>query len=255
MNNLVKKIFTFISIIIVPTLIGAILSNYLHLTLTLFISLVVGLVITFIYMYFNTKFLHIDSDIHSIENQFNELKEKIGFGVGNKLSWIEFWSKIQELIGEIEKDGFDPDIVISIGRSGAVLGGIIASNLGSKHHIGIDRNILLRKCKDGSNRTDIEIDTSLIPNKEKFKNKKLLIVMSECDTGLTLRVFYDYFMAIKVKEVKTAVLFKRKNVHFGPHFYIVSTDKDWPELPFRIDDKWLPHHPQLIVDDEIEKAS
>jgi hypoxanthine phosphoribosyltransferase len=245
--EIVKKCIIIALLIVLPAVVGAILGHYMKIAWLILLFIIAGVSLAGLYLYFNVRFVHIDVDIHSLEKQITELKENIGTGFGNRLSWVEFWSKVQELISKIEGSGFEPDLVLSIGRSGSVVGGMIATNLKAKRHIAIDRTVRILRQPDGTDRTYIDIDKTVIPNKEAFKNKKVLVVMSECETGLTLSEFYDYLQKeMHNLEIRTAVIFKRDNVHFFPHYYVMSTDDQWPELPFRIDGKWLAHHPQDI---------
>lgn len=246
MSKMLRRYIVGILCVAAPTVVGAILGNYLEIAWLVAVFLAMGILFCLVYLYFNEQFIHIDKDIHTIEEQITTLRERLGKGVGNKLSWLDFWSKTQELLSKIEGSGYKPDIVISVGRSGAVVGGILATNLGSIRHVAIDRTVVVKHQDKGPGRTDINIDDTMIPNVESLNGKKILVVMSECETGMTLRQTYDFFQE-NVSEVttKTAVLFRRENVHFLPDYFVISADENWLQLPFRIDNKWVPHHPHV----------
>jgi hypoxanthine phosphoribosyltransferase len=165
-------------------------------------------------------------------------------GNEKRLSWLLFWSKVQQLAAQIDGSDFDPDIVISIGRSGAVVGGMLASLMGAKKHVAFDRLVVLTKKTGFSEERNIEIDPCILPNREILSNKKILGVMSECTSGNTLREINLFFTAIPGIELKTAVIFCKPNVCTCPHFYVDRTEQ-WPELPFRIEGKWKNYFPRI----------
>jgi hypoxanthine phosphoribosyltransferase len=165
-------------------------------------------------------------------------------GNEKRLSWLLFWSKVQQLAAQIDGSDFDPDIVISIGRSGAVVGGMLASLMGAKKHVAFDRLVVLTKKTGFSEERNIEIDPCILPNREILSNKKILRVMSECTSGNTLREINLFFTAIPGIELKTAVIFCKPNVCTCPHFYVDRTEQ-WPELPFRIEGKWKNYFPRI----------
>ena len=249
-NQFVVKGTMSIATIVLPSVAGAILSNYLGVAWIFFLFVCFGLLSLAIYWYFAFKFQHIDVDLHRVEKQVTELQESLGTTGKDKLSWIEFWSKIQTLVNKIDESHFQPDIVISIGRSGAVLGGIMASLLKSTRHIGVDRVHVIYRRPNVPVQRDIEIDKTVSFNTHDLTNKKVLCVMSECSTGKTLSTMYDHLKSIHGITVKTAVLFSKLDVTFTPDYIVVHTDEGWPQLPFRIEGKWMPHHPQRIEGSE-----
>ena len=257
MSDMLKRCLVSISCIAVPTVVGAILGNYLQVAWLAAVFLAVGAFFCLIYLYLGQRFVHIDTDIHTLETEVITLRERLGRGVGNKLSWLDFWSKTQELLSKIEGSGYKPDVVISVGRSGAVIGGILATNLQATRHVAIDRTVVVRRQTEGPGRTDIKIDDTVTPNFTALGGKKVLVVMSECETGLTLSQAYNFLQKnVADITIRTAVLFKRENVHFLPDYFVLSTDENWLDLPFRIDDKWVPHHPRanLTTDRDDEPA-
>lgn len=152
---------------------------------------------------------------------------------------------MQQLAAKIEGSNFTPDVVISVGRSGAVVGGMIASIMGSVKYVGFDRLVVITSKPNYPEERNIEIDSILKPNVEMLSGKKILCVMAECTTGNTLHVINQFFRNIPNVELKTAVIFSKINVTCKPDFYVDYTDEQWPELPFRIEGKWKNYYPRV----------
>ena len=240
-----KKYFLAAVWVILPTVGGAILGSYLNLSWILFVSIAASTFIFFACWFFYQRFNSLDTAVGVLKNRMGHIEEALGTSeCGEQLSWSSFWSKVQQLAAKIEGSNFDPDIVISVGRSGAVVGGMVASILGSKKHIGFDRLVVITKSPDFPEERDIEIDNIVKPNKDVLMGKKILCVMSECATGNTLHVIHRYFREIPDVEIKTAVIFCKLNVTCSPDFF-VDLAEQWPALPFRIEGKWRNYYPRI----------
>jgi hypoxanthine phosphoribosyltransferase len=91
--------------------------------------------------------------------------EGLGF-----FSWLGVTYRAKLLIGKIRGSDYSPDVVIGLGRSGAILGGIIAGNLGVKLITVIDR-----RYDWSSNRIRTVVPVSFL-DPQKIKGKKVLLV-------------------------------------------------------------------------------
>jgi uncharacterized protein len=244
-----KKYFLAGIWVILTILIGAIIGHYLNLSWILFIFVIFSLLVFSIYWFFFQRFVSIEKNIGFLKSKIEGISDIIREALGTldsekRLSWLLFWSKVQQLYAKIEGSNFDPDIVISIGRSGAVVGGMFASLMGAKKHVSFDRNVIITKKLGFPEERNIEIDICVLPNKENLSGKKILGVMSECTSGNTLQEINQFFTAIPDVELKTAVIFCKPNVYTCPHFYVDKTEK-WPELPFRIEGQWKNYYPRI----------
>lgn len=255
METTIRKYLYVALWVILPTVIGAILSSYLNLAWIGFVSVLVSILLLSAYLFFHQRFRIIETIVTSlnsrVENELEYIREALGSsGSSRQLSWLVFWSKTQQLAAKIEGSDFDPDIVVSFGRSGSVVGGMIASILGSKPHIAFDRLVVRTNKPNHPEERNIVIDKTVLPNRELLTGKKLLCVMSECNTGNTLHVITEFFGGIPEVELRTAVIFCKPNVTCCPFFY-VDLAEQWPQLPFRIEGKWKNYYPRVDEGAEI----
>lgn len=245
MPDRVQKILTTIALVVLPAISGALLGNYLALSWALLAGLCFGIFAALIYLFFARHFEHLSKHLHEIEKQVVQVEENTRRESRDKLTWRDFWSHVNTLLNKIDGDQFKPDIVLSIGRSGSVVGGMLATNLKTKH-VGLDRVHIVYDDPDGPNQRKVIIDESLKPNIEELRSKKILCVMSECDTGHTLKAIFEYMEKATGTKIRSAVLFTKRNVVFEPTYWSEKTDSDWPELPFRTR-RWESHFPTLEV--------
>lgn len=151
------------------------------------------------------------------------------------MPWNKLWSNIVDLTNKIEIDPeFQPDIIVGIGRSGAFVGSLIAGNLKALPFITIDR---ISDFEGPSGKRRIKIIPSLDNLHEEIRNKKILIVMSECDSGKTLLEVIEALSKIEgvvMEKIKTAVLFRGMKSEFLPDYYAnIDTVESRQEFPFR----------------------
>ncbi|MEE8059225.1 MAG: phosphoribosyltransferase family protein [Pseudomonadales bacterium] len=196
---------------------GVVLSNYVTFAITIVISIIGILFVVFIAQLFNQSYQNLEGRLDKIERHISKLQEDVGSDNSTRLSWSSFWIKVQNLYDLIRRDGYEPDIIISIGRSGAVVGGMLATQLKVKH-VDLDRAIKERDEPDQVI-TDVVIEDSLSISIEKLQNEEILCVMSECETGDTLLAMYNNVKDISGLKFRTAVIFEKKGVtlsHFIP---------------------------------------
>lgn len=160
--------------------------------------------------------------IIKIENTLKSVEIELRGGSSTIMTWNTLWKYVVELVDKIKDDeSFKVDIVVSIGRSGSVIGSLIAGNLNGTPHIAIDR---ISDFKSGSRR--IKIIPSLDSLKEELKGKNILCVMSECDSGRTLNKVKETLVAvegIEEERIRTAVLFRDIKSEIIPD-YIAAVD-------------------------------
>jgi hypoxanthine phosphoribosyltransferase len=175
-------------------------------------------------------FLSVARDAKTSKPKWNELYDELVKSHGEKMLWVYFWIAVQDLLNMIRADeSFHPDVIVSIGRSGAVVGALLAGNLGELRHLGTDR---INTYEGGERRT--EIKPSMLIFSEELKEKEVLLVMAECHAGETLARAKENIKQIDgIKVVKTAALFRREGAHFQPDYVAVDNAK-YGDLPFRM---------------------
>jgi len=159
---------------------------------------------------------------------------------------IDWWREYQEkridsfesiernaikLIEKVQADGFTPQLVIGIGRSGAFLGGWIAGNLGSIPIQVIDRSF---KKEEGTTVEYLNCDQILAMLRIQFgKTARVLVVEGASTTGSSLAAFSK----IRKKEVpdwdcRYAVLYEVESTKFACQYVALRISKTPERYPW-----------------------
>jgi len=176
------------------------------------------------------------SNIDALIQQVNDLRTYMTIGTLDRSSWFHFASCVEALQKKVEASQYVPDIVVSIGRSGAIVGGMLAGNMGELRHIAIDR--INEWPQDRSGKTGIR-KVIIVPQAGAvaglLRGMKLLVVMSECDTGKTFEAAEAQLKDVieGIAEWRTAVLFRSHNSNYIPHYIVEVDSGKRPEFPFR----------------------
>ncbi len=145
------------------------------------------------------------------------------------LSWNSVARDTGTLSALIKNAGFDPSIIVAIGRGGLVPARILCDYLNIRdlttikvEHWGItatpDRKAVIKfpLCAD-------------------IKGKRVLLVDDTTDTGDTLRLSMEYLKTFDPEDLKTAVLIHKTASDFVPDFYVKKIVKwRWVIFPWHI---------------------
>ena len=124
------------------------------------------------------------------------------------------------------RDGYRPDIVLSIARGGLLVGGAIAYALDVKNtftmnvefYTGIDE------------RLELPMLLPPVPDLVDFQEQRVLIADDVADTGATLALVKG-FCAGKVAEVRCAVLYEKPRSTVSCEYVWRRTDR-WIDFPW-----------------------
>ncbi|MFA6427883.1 MAG: phosphoribosyltransferase family protein [Candidatus Magasanikbacteria bacterium] len=147
------------------------------------------------------------------------------------LSWEDVENDVLKIIDDMKHDGFEPDIIVSIARSGLIPASMIAYALGNKqlYVIKVDFS------KVQKNGQDQELNDRPIITQELTKDiqgLKVLVVDEMVVSGSTLKLV-DAYMGIKNPgEVRYAVLYKQPWAEFKPQ-YSGREVTEWPLYPWK----------------------
>ena len=147
------------------------------------------------------------------------------------ISWQDVDKDSLSIISQMQKDDFEPDVIISIARSGLIPASIIAYALGTKdlYVVKIDFSKGQKDGKDQDLRDRPIITQEL--NKE-IHGLKVLVIDEMAVSGSTLKLM-DMYMHIKnPAEVKYAVLYKQPWSEFKPDYFGREV-KEWPIYPWK----------------------
>lgn len=151
-------------------------------------------------------------------------------GVVN-LSWQDVEQDVLHIIDWMREDNFEPDVIISIARSGLIPASMIAYVLGNKqlYVIKVDFSKTQKNGKDQDLNERPAITQELTKD---IQGLKVLVVDEMVVSGSTLKLV-DAYMGIKnPAEVKYAVLYKQPWAEFKPD-YFGREIKEWPLYPWK----------------------
>lgn len=179
-------------------------------------------------------------EVAVVHSALKGLSAELLLGSSEQMAWTTFSALIDELQEKIASDSdFSPDIVVSVGRSGATVGSILAGNLGALVHIGIDRKNSWTRGKSGGLKREVEIIPEVSLFASFLRGRSVLCVMSECDTGFTLEAATTELRKVPgIGVVRTAVLFRALNTHLVPDYFVREDTGARTRFPFKREE-WL----------------
>jgi hypoxanthine phosphoribosyltransferase len=107
----------------------------------------------------------------------------------NEFTWPDVEKGVDKIVEDMKKDGFEPDLVIGIGRSGGIIGGLIAGYLKAKPFRVINWNYAEVE-KNGVKIRTHKHDKAIEIEEE---NKNILLVEGATTTGETPNKALDFF--------------------------------------------------------------
>jgi len=136
-----------------------------------------------------------------------------------KITWGDVDKYTKKIIAQIVKDRFTPDIIVTIGRGGAIIGSILSGNLPKTNSLSYNIPIL------GTDRVYIwcdgqrnEIENKMIDFRP-LESKTILLVAGDVITGETMKFYANEINSVGVKDLKAACLVKAVNSIFSPDYF------------------------------------
>src|SRR3989339_738596 len=151
-------------------------------------------------------------------------------GVVN-LSWQDVEHDTLVIIDKMKNDGFEPDMIVSIARSGLIPAALIAHPLGNKqlYVVKIDFSKTQRAGKDQDLMERPVITQELTKD---VRGLKVLVVDEMAVSGSTLKMMKSYMDMKQPQEVRYAVLYKQPWSEFTPD-YSGREIEAWPVYPWK----------------------
>ncbi|MFX0577657.1 phosphoribosyltransferase [Nocardia nepalensis] len=142
------------------------------------------------------------------------------------LTWELFGTASRQLATEIAKDGFEPDLILSIARGGLFVAGALGYALDVKNlhvmnvefYTGIDQ------------RLDLPVMLPPVPQAVDLAGATVLIADDVADTGATLELVRD-FCVDHVAEVRCAVIYQKPRSKVDCEYVWRRTDR-WINFPW-----------------------
>jgi hypoxanthine phosphoribosyltransferase len=145
------------------------------------------------------------------------------------LTYPLFGQAVRELAQAIADDGYEPDIILSIARGGLFVAGGLGYALDVKN-----LHVMNVEFYTGVGRTlDMPVVLPPVPNVVDLSEKTVLIADDVADTGMTLKLVYD-FCAEHVAEVRSAVIYEKSQSVVKCEYVWKRTD-EWINFPWSVE--------------------
>jgi hypoxanthine phosphoribosyltransferase len=164
--------------------------------------------------------------MNSVAQQYYEKSE----GIIN-LSWQDVENDVLNIIEKMKEENFEPDIIVSIARSGLIPASLIAYTLGNKqlYVIKVDFSKVQKDGKDQELRDKPIISQELSRD---VSGLKILVVDEMVVSGSTLKLVKSYMDLKNPAEVKYTVLYKQPWAEFTPDYFGREITQ-WPIYPWK----------------------
>lgn len=147
------------------------------------------------------------------------------------LTWTDVENDTLKIITQMQKENFEPDVIVSIARSGLIPAAMIAYALGNKqlYVIKVDFSKTQKSGQDQDLLDKPIITQELSAN---ISGLKVLVVDEMVVSGSTLKLVSKYMEIKNPAQVKYAVLYKQPWAEFKPD-YFGREIKEWPLYPWK----------------------
>jgi len=147
------------------------------------------------------------------------------------LTWPDVEDAAMNIITQMKAERFEPDVIISIARSGLIPASLISYALGNKqlYVIKVDFSKTQRDGQDQDLRERPVISQELSKD---VQGLRVLVVDEMVVSGQTLKLVSAYLAIKDPAEVKYAVLYKQPWAEFVPNYYGQEI-RQWPVYPWK----------------------
>src|SRR5438067_937256 len=142
------------------------------------------------------------------------------------MAWDDLGDGCRDLAEQIHRDGYRPDIILSIARGGLLVGGAIGYALGVKNMFSISVEFYTGI----DERLEMPMLLPPVPDLVDFHEQRVLIADDVADTGATLALVKE-FCEGKVSEVRSAVLYEKPRSEVTCEYVWRRTDR-WIDFPW-----------------------
>lgn len=147
-----------------------------------------------------------------------------------RFGWKQVTALVRRMLNEMQSLSYKPDLVVGIGRGGAILAGMLAGNLGHLPLVVLDTVI---DHPNGIRRVEFRFPDCCPP----LKGKRILLVVGELYSGEDLRHAIEFAQLQQPAEIKAASLLTHPAAVVKPDFVGRETGKPL-SAPWRITDAY-----------------
>ena len=147
------------------------------------------------------------------------------------LTWQDVEKDVLYIIERMREDNFEPEVIVSIARSGLIPASMIAYALGNKelYVIKVDFS---RLQKNGQDQELFDCPRITQELSKDIHGLKVLVVDEMVVSGSTLKLVNSYMGIKNPKEGRYAVLYKQPWAEFQPN-YFGREIREWPVYPWK----------------------
>jgi probable phosphoglycerate mutase len=136
-----------------------------------------------------------------------------------RLSWRSAQKASVQIAGQMNQKGYDPTLIVGIGRGGAITGALISGCLGHRPLMVIDRKYMWM---DGRRIDDMILHIQLPP----ALIERVLLVAGEAHSGNTMRLYSKYFVRLGAGAVQRAAYFVQKGCTEPIEYAGITSNRD-----------------------------
>jgi hypoxanthine phosphoribosyltransferase len=146
------------------------------------------------------------------------------------VSWHHVDKLVVELVNEIERRSFAPDLIVGVGRGGALIAAMIATNLEGRIELA---------CVDTEGNFDEAGRKHVLlrhpENLPDVSGKHVLVVVAELYSGQDMRDAIDYLESHNARRIETLAVLAGPSSNVRPD-YVGQVTKHEPLAPWRLTD-------------------
>lgn len=173
------------------------------------------------------------------------------------ISWKQVEKAVENIVSQVSSEDYHPEIIIGVGRSGAIAASMISGNLGPTPVcpkgvpvIALPNEMSVLKGEGGVPQKNINLLAHL--DIGAFRVKQVMVAYSVTDTGHKIDAAVEPLRQSGIA-VRTASLFLSKKSTYpidypGQHFDAKQLDKYFSELPWMISANYRKPHKQLEME-------
>lgn len=169
----------------------------------------------------------------NLENLMNGLFKDVGAKSINKsIKMDEVFNAAETIVDHLNNDSdltkqFQPQLIVAIGRGGAIFGSLISYKLNQVKVMAVDREHSWNKGK----RISKPFFDFTLPSSAEYNN--ILLVTGEDHSGDTLKNFKDYILTLNPNaNIRTCSLFLQNGNTSYPDYIAIKGD-DYPLMPWQ----------------------
>lgn len=148
----------------------------------------------------------------------------------DRLTWRVTENCMKDIIGQMRRKNYKPDMVIGVGRGGAIVGGMLAGNLGHVPLFVIDTEL---DRSGGMSKATVRNQTCF-PD---VHGQSVLVCVGELYSGEDLRAGVEFVANGGPKEITTMSLFSHPASIVDPNYVGKVTSRPL-DAPWRITDEY-----------------